>query len=177
MQIDWSLWNWALPWEVHRTDPHPGQCPCNSWEKGTLTLPSVEKGNRFQDLSQGAYHSTGHLVSVSAWNRPTVHWHSLKNCIYPHVMPSELPHTNSPSLNCFQAFCHLLLQAWPQWSLLHITCWSLQSSELKKKCQSTNWNEFKPHVTMSCSLYASLTSAQTHCTCHRYFVNTISSII
>lgn len=135
MQIDWSLWNWALPWEVHRTDPHPGQCPCNSWEKGTLTLPSVEKGNRFQDLSQGAYHSTGHLVSVSAWNRPTVHWHSLKNCIYPHVMPSELPHTNSPSLNCFQAFCHLLLQAWPQWSLLHITCWSLQSSELKKNAR------------------------------------------
>lgn len=45
----------------------------------------------------------------------------------------------------------------------------------KKIFQSTNWNEFNSHVTVSCSLYASLTLAQTHCTL--YFVNTISNII
>lgn len=156
--------------------PHLG---ANLWrqlrERSSYPPFGVKGYPDFRCYLRSAYHLTEHLVSMSAWNSPsctgtlsksylsacdalwtTTHKHS-----WSELLPVILPLASAGLTRAILALNHMLVTAiiWVK----------------KKYFQSTNWNEFKPHVTVSCSLYASLTLAQTHCTCHRYFVNTISN--
>lgn len=171
------LRNWALLWEVPllRRDPAPRKM----LEEGKIWPCQWQGLFSFQALSQDkVYHSTEHLVSMSAWNNPSCTgtlskiisicmWHSLNYHTQTFLVWTAFRHSAT-------SFCRPDLSA-PH-SESHVGhCNHLSEKKKISRVQTGTNSTLMWLCPVHCMLHWVL--AQTHCTCHRYFVNTISNII